>query len=294
MLPKEERLLANLFLNFIENKKKQMSTVNPNRLCFDEWENTIKDGANFVITCKSIDPENTNYFELLTTTSNFLYYKSEELDLEIPNDRVENGIIKIQNSYKIGVGKKCFYHNMESIWENGINSINFGNSITIITKEDEQNKKIKMNLKFALKGTLAERIYDGEFIKEPVKVKRLSFNGVELPFDNGTRLVDETFYGCLNTLSKIKNTLERFNIDKDLEMDSLGEKEQWKLNFLANAENFELKEIASIETPVRCIDIANIQLIVWLIPAESKVFAEDFFAKFYDVTIVGTTLALCL
>ncbi|OFV71243.1 hypothetical protein ACWI_11570 [Acetobacterium wieringae] len=78
-----------------------------------------------------------------------------------------------------------------------------------------------------------------------------------------------------------------------IEMDSLGEKEQWKLNFLANAENFELKEIASIETPVRSIDIANIQLIVWLIPAESKVFAEDFFAKFYDVTIVGTTLALC-
>ena len=100
-IPTDTLQLANLFVNFIEDRKKQMGTVDKNKLHLSDWENS-KDIGTYKFHISSVQAPYFNPFQVLSSSSFYLYGKPNSLNLEIPLERVDHGIIQTSKLHDIG------------------------------------------------------------------------------------------------------------------------------------------------------------------------------------------------
>lgn len=278
-IPQDQIMLANLFLNFIEDRKKQMSTVDKARLHLSDWENN-KDIGTYLIHISSVSSPVFNPLQALSMSTIYLYGKPDGFNLEIPLERVNNGVIQTKNAHSIGCSDKVYYpgNSTTSVWTNGNLKIKFGQAMSIDLVFTNANK-INGNFHFNLVESLDNRLFDAEFILAVVKSNTININGVPLGLnlDKGT-ILDRTnaFY---EDMKGIRKKLDELGIHQDFEFDKIDDKDKWMINLLMEL-NEDCEDVyLAKKNQISLFNIANIQLTIFTILKDGKLFVRDYFSE---------------
>lgn len=105
-LPVEDAKLADIFVDFIQNRKKQQGTLIPEILYIDDIEKIKNQIKEFKFSYSTIESRGSIPFKELTTRDFYIYAEPKGIGNPIPFDKVSNAIINIQDKFKVSVGKK--------------------------------------------------------------------------------------------------------------------------------------------------------------------------------------------
>lgn len=277
-IPTDEDDLANLFLNFVINRKKQSGTVDDEKLYFNDWDNSLHSIEKYVFSCSAVDRSAKNPFEIFTTTPVYLYVKPKGFNIEIPVDRIDNGVITANNLHTIGIDDDIVYSETSTVWQHGLPSIYFGKGWSLKFQKDKNNAYSKIDLNIKLSGTLDERIKDGEFLVAVIQKKYFMLNDLKLPLNGLLKKDVEKILGILDTLKSLKSILNSLNIKEDLDLDELPDNEVWKIDFLFDINKETKRKLADKEYPLQRINIANLSILILMNENEGKLRIEDYFS----------------
>jgi hypothetical protein len=86
--PSNNETIVSLFYSFITNRKKQTSTVNPNKLFLEEWAKDRSDQmSTYTIPLSFVKGSQKSPFEVITSLPQYLYIGHDEFqDIQIPVD----------------------------------------------------------------------------------------------------------------------------------------------------------------------------------------------------------------
>ena len=183
-LPTKDRELADVFLDFIQNRKRQQGTLIPGILYTDDIEKIQNEIKEFKFSYSTIEPKGSIPFRELTTRDFYLYAKPKGIGNPIPFERVSNAIINIQHKFKISVGEKTYYEDAYIQWEKGQSRIVCGKSVTLNLKDTTSSNIGLFNINVKFKGTLNEQLNDLYFIKALINTEELIIDGHSVPYSN--------------------------------------------------------------------------------------------------------------
>lgn len=277
-IPTDNLLLANLFLNFIEDRKKQMGTVDKDKLHLSDWENN-KEIGTFKMHMSSVKSQLFDPLQALSRSTFYLYGKPNSFNLEIPMERVNQAIITTTSLHDIGCGQKVYYvrSTTQTIWKNGNLTIKFGKAMSIdITFID--GTKIGGKFHFEFLGSLNERLIDADFILSVFTEKSIKINGLPLILNFTEKGVIESTTNYIQECKALREKLDNLNILQDLDIDRIPAEERWKISLLMTInEEVEDKYLAK-KNQFSLLNVGNIQLTIFSFMKNEKFYVRDFFS----------------
>ena len=276
-LPSDNVQAANIFLNFIENRKKQTGTVDEERLNFSDWEKNSEIDT-YMLHISSVTKEKFHPLQALSMAPFYLYAKPKHFNLEIPMERVNQSKVLTTNIHEIGSNQKVYFTRDEtkSIWENGNLRIEFGKILSLHIDLLPENR-VSGKFSFKLRGTLNEVIDVSDFMLAVLENKSITINGISMNLN-----FDELdgFEGALQyvtDLVKIRYKLDELRITSDLYINKLDEKEIWLLKLLLEINEDQEDVYLKKYNQISILKISNIQLTIFSIEKEGKFYVRDFF-----------------
>lgn len=268
-LPVEENVLVDIFLDFIDNSKKQMGTLIPDLLYINDTEEIKEQIKQFKFSYRTIDPKRTSFFKELTTRDIYVYIEPKGIGNPIPIEKVSNAIIKLQDKFKIRVKEKEYYNDAYIQWENGIPSIIFSKSIVMSIPNFKVDKKIDINFKIKFEGTLNERLHNLNFIRDMLENKGFYLKDTLIPVEDSNFKYREDLYKRINEFKNLKQRLEYYGIKKDLNFDAVKDNEFMNLDIITERyPSFQKYNIDLSKSRMLRMKIANV--LILLIVEENK------------------------
>lgn len=289
-LPVEERKLADIFLDFVQNRKKQQGTLIPEILHIDDIEKIQDEIREFKFSYSTVEPKESILFKELTTRDFYIYAEPKGIGNPIPFERVSNAIVNIQHKLVISIKGQVYYHDAYVQWEKGLSRIVCGKSLKISLNNISENKIANFNVKAEFKGSLNEQLNDLYFIRALVLNKEFSINEHSIPYDNFNFEHKEDLYRRISDLEHIKYRLEHYGVKSDLDLDAITEEEEFKLSLLMEEEPLIKKyNINLSESNLLKLEIANITIILTVKEDSNKGIYKiyDFFKDEWKVTYVS-------
>lgn len=266
-LPSMEIELADIFLDFIRNRKEQQGTLIPGILYTYDIEKLGDEIQEFKFSYSTIEPKGSVPFRELTTRDFYLYAKPKGIGNPIPFERVSNAIINIQNEFKISVGKKVYYKNAFVQWEKGQSRIVCGKSVKInmVNINDCEVGTFNINIKF--KGTLREQLNDLYFMEALTKSEKLVMDGHSIPYGNFKFDNKEHLFDRISNLELLKQRLEYYGVKTDFDLEFITEEDNFKISFLID-EKPSMKrykiDLTEEGAGVLRLEIANISILLFV------------------------------
>lgn len=262
-LPAEDRELADIFLDFIQNRKKQQGTLIPGILYADDIEKIQNEIKEFKFSYSTVEPTGTIPFKELTTRDLYIYAKPKGIGNPIPFERASNAIIKIQHEFIISIGEKIYYNNAYVQWENGQSRIVCGKSVNINMIDTNNSEVGTFNINIEFKGTLNEQLNDLYFIRGLTLNEELIIDGHSVPYGEFKFDNEEHLSKRISDLECLKQRLEHYGVKTDLNLESITEEDDFKLSLLMD-EKPSIKEynINLIETNILRMKIVNITILL--------------------------------
>lgn len=286
-LPVEDAKLADIFVDFIQNRKKQQGTLIPEILYIDDIEKIKDQIKEFKFSYSTIESKGSIPFKELTTRDFYIYAEPKGIGNPIPFDKVSNAIINIQDKFKVSVGKKTYYENAYIQWEKGLSRIVCGNSVKIIFNEIGKNKTADLNIKVQFKGTLNEQLNDLYFIGALMLNETFYINEDKIPYGNFKFENKEDLDSRTRNLEHIKSRLEYYGVKTDFNINTVTDQDDFKLSLLME-ENPSTKKfnINLSESNLLKIKISNLLIILVVKVNKNKNVYEinDFFTNKLQVT----------
>ena len=188
-------------------------------------------------------------------------YVTDSLGFNIPIDHLDK-ITVAQRTYNtsVSIDGTVYYSNWRMQYEEDCIRCLIGKSISIT----RFNNAKKMNIDFKFKGTLLERIKDGNFFLKAIERKGFSINDCFLPLN----LIDceqfdrDDFQRKIDALIELKTVLEYHDVTEDLNMDNLNNSDYRMLILLIDAYNGNEVSLNNTGNPYGFINIGNLRILV--------------------------------
>lgn len=289
-LPEKDTDFENVVINFVNDRHRQMQMNNGKNWSLQEvtellGANNVKMNCHF--TCIGYDRNNP--FEYLKNNELYLYAQNEDGSLSFPVEHIQH-IDSMFHDQDVDVsanGNKYYEKISIENKRDGSTVLHIGKCIYFAFT--------KKNFKFhyTLKGTLSEQIKVIHFLMDVMDDNGLYLNELKLSIDPTPkeiavfkRTVEED---KLKYFEMIKKLLEKLGIEKDLDLESLTEKQEEHLHMLINAILFKkcarFKEKETIP-PVVTLDIANLKIMMLFRPMEDGSYeVKDFFRTSIDCKV---------
>lgn len=284
-LPKEELKVADIFFDFIQNKRKQQGTLISNILYSSDIEKEKENINNFKFSYSTLDASQSHPFKELTTRDFYIYAQPAGIGNPIPFEKASNAIISVQEQIEIAVKDKIYYKEAFTRWEKGSAKIICSNSVSFEARENEEFK-IDFNINFQNIGTLDETLNDLYFFRALALNKEIRINGQRIPYDSFE--FDNINYVEIEKLERIKSMLDNFGVKKDLRLNLLTEEDKDLLTLLLE-ENIssETHKIDSIR--IVQMKVANLKLVVFIEEnIDGKYYTiKDFFNHISDSSYIS-------
>lgn len=288
VFPNKEDDIANIFFNFIRNRKKQLSTVDKQRLYFNDWEN-CNDIESYIFSYTTVEPKKRNPYEVISKEKSYVYAKLKNFDIEIPIDRITPTFI-LESKNKISICQETYYEEIRIIWENGKPSICFGNEICIKLKNTDKPDAFELlSIGLEYKGTLKEQLRDIEFYKKLVDNKSIELNNDKITINFNNENINDEITKRKNWLDSISKKLKSLHIKEDLKLNLLNKEEYGKINYLLDINEVHKRDIDDAK-PLRYIDIANIKILTFIKKEKQGYKIVDFYSskiKLFAIDAVG-------
>ena len=281
-LPDEADELCNIVINFIRDSKKQGLIRNGHIWTLEEIERLFgADNMEFNFSYTGIGYKRNDPFSYLCKNDFYMYVQNREKTITIPLHHIEHIDRQVlERTAKIKIGEREFIENTTfSQYPNGKIEYSIGKCLTFIY--DKGSTIFKYNLH----GNLDERISAIEILLGMIENKKICVNEVLMDFSPSAEELEEfdveSKKNQLEYYRLIKETLNKLNIQKSLDMDNLSEKAENNLKMLLNAilyhKTANFKENGNI--PVTgAIEIANLKILLTFRPEKDGSYrVEDFF-----------------
>lgn len=155
--PKDELRQADLFLDFIQNKKKQHGTLNDEILYVEDLDKFMGEVKEIEFGIYSVSLGDIIPFKELSTREFYVYAKPKGIGNPIPFDKVSNAIIDVKENLAISIREKVYYNKAFIKWDNGIPSIICGKSIKISMPDFEKNRCQNSILQYKSSGNIKRK-----------------------------------------------------------------------------------------------------------------------------------------
>lgn len=257
--PDDPMLITDILNFFATHKEKQAAIKSKSQLIsLDELskkENISKLNIT-LISHKPIDNPILFMFNhdsyVYATTSNGFY---------IPIDHFDKiSVAQSTQDVSIAIGDTIYYRTWNIQYEENCIRYLIGKSISLTSFRDTGKK----DFNFKFRGTLSNRILDGEFLLGLMEIYGFSINGVFLTFRFTDRenFNKDDFCKNLERLREVKRVLQFHDVNEELNMDNLSDADYRALDLLVNAYNGEEVRLADVEQPYGFINIGNLRILI--------------------------------
>jgi hypothetical protein len=263
-LPNKEIELADIFLDFVRNRKKQQGTLIPEILYTYDIEKFRNEIQEFKFSYSTVEPKGSIPFRELTTRDFYLYAKPKGIGNPIPFERVSNAIINIQDEFRISIGEKIYYEDAYVQWEKGQSRIVCGKSVKINITNTDNSKVGTFNINVKFKGTLNEQLNDLYFMKALINNEELTIDGHSVPYDNFKFDNNEHLFERISELELLKQRLEYYGVKTDFNLEAITEEDDFKISFLMDEKpSMKRYKINLAKVGVLGLEIANISILLF-------------------------------
>lgn len=269
--PQSKRQIAELFLNFANNMKRQRPAITCNAVTLEE---IMKSGTMPEITFgyTNVSGNNDNVLNHLFENDIYLYAKLP-YGLELPVDHLPPlDSAKTTITANVHIGDKYFYDYYEIVYKKDVTELHFGKSSVFVMYENEDKQK----LNFKLEGMLSDWIRDEDFIIQVLIENKIEIDDMVFPLGHldQEEVVKFNIEGRkqhLTELRKIEKLLNYLNVDMDLDCSQLTKADEAKLSLLATA-FLEHKSISldNVDNVLGCFRIANLNILVWALEKKTE------------------------
>ena len=257
--PDDPMSITDILNFFATHKEKQAAIKSKSQLISLEELSKKENISKLNITLISHKPiENPILFMfnhdsyVYATTSNGFY---------IPIDHFDKiSVAQSTQDVSIAIGDTIYYKTWNIQYEENCIRYLIGKSISLTSFRDTG----KMDFNFKFRGTLSNRILDGEFLLNLMESHGFSVNGAFLPFRSTDRenFNKDDFCKNLESLREVKRVLQFHDVNEELNMDNLSDADYRALSLLVNAYNGEEVRLADIEQPYGFINIGNLRILI--------------------------------
>lgn len=219
--------ITTLFLNFIENQRKQAGFIGKELLTIEELKKKGVAIDSVSWTASGAVAYNKNSIEqFISKTDFYLYAKPKGLDIEIPVGKATNPTVAKTVAGTVSVNGLEYYQSYRVFYDAGKQSLRIGEGINLYINPTIQQGK----LSFTLTGTLTDYIKDTSFFVHLMEYQELSINGSVLRFDGVKQ----------EKINHYKNLLEYYKDTKKM-LDSLGVSEELQCSQISKNDNKNIK-----------------------------------------------------
>lgn len=292
--PADNAQKTELFLNFYEESKKQVSFAGKDLPNVDDL---IKKGLlkniSFSYTGLGACPDTRLLPKIIDGKSLTLYANIKGGTAPIPIeyfDEITNITTSKDTNIPISVKGHIYYDKVKTIATADTIEQQIGSSVKIIAPNvDKVDSSIKIHLNINLTGTLTEQIEALEFIIALVDNEAFNFGDAEFPAKFPQSELDRmeacNFPEMLSNRKHIKEVLDSMNVKKDLELSKCTSDDIENLMRIVNSigDHRIIRGEIDEKNPGQKIKIANLTVAVVYIKANGGYRIYDFFGNRFDV-----------
>ena len=292
--PADNARKTELFLNFYEESKKQVSFAGKDLPNVDDL---IKKGLlvniSFSYTGLGACPDTRLLPKIIDGKSLTLYANIKGGTAPIPIeyfDEITNITTSKDTNIPISVKGHIYYDKVKTIATADTIEQQIGSSVKIIAPNvDKVDSSIKIHLNINLTGTLTEQIEALEFIIALVDNEAFNFGDAEFPAKFPQSELDRmeayNFPEMLSNRKHIKEVLDSMNVKKDLELSKCTSDDIDNLMRIVNSigDHRIIRGEIDEKNPGQKIKIANLTVAVVYIKANGGYRIYDFFGNRFDV-----------
>ena len=265
VFPTKKEDIDDIFLNFAHHMNRQRAAINSALLSFDSDlpTNTISLGYS-TSAAKHYDLPLDYFFDHET----YIYaVLPQKVELPIAHlDRIE--LFSFTRDAPISVDSKVYFESYTVTRSKSSTVIRFGKGIQM-SFSTTQSLPTKFN--FTLSGTLSERIKDAEFMIAALSAHHYEINGGKIAFSEANCANLPTLQKKLSFLLDVKKTLDAVHVTADLDCSSLSVTDNTNLSILRAALiDKEPIKMCSSQSLLRTCHIANLELLLWVVPTEEN------------------------
>ena len=265
---------------FIGDRKKQLSFVDSKPFTLEDARK--KQITNFTFLAPSRGMDQFEIMSYLSSHPSFLYAKVDSsLDIDFPIAGGPMSFVFNQTVYEdIKVGEKVFYNQYVKEIKDGEMRIYVGDFMRLIITPDKKSKSFHLNYNFDSKTTsLNERLIEAEFIKSLSESGSFQIGELNLQIP----ITDEQYIAAnnqeLQNWRELKTLLDTLNVDKDLNIGDLKEKDSEYINILVKTILHKQTVGLTIKDNVIVnLAVSNVKLLLWAsVNADGSCSVGDFF-----------------
>ena len=265
VFPTKKEDIDDIFLNFAHHMNRQRAAINSALLSFDSDlpTNTISLGYS-TSAAKHYDLPLDYFFDHET----YIYaVLPQKVELPIAHlDCIE--LFSFTRDAPISIDSKVYFESYTVTRSKSSTVIRFGKGIQM-SFSTAQSLPTKFN--FTLSGTLSERIKDAEFMVAALSAHHYEINGGKIAFSEADCANLPTLQKKLSFLLDVKKTLEAVHATADLDCSSLSVTDNTNLSILRAALiDKEPIKMCSSQSLLRSCHIANLELLLWVVPTEEN------------------------
>src|SRR5699024_3661729 len=288
LLPTDDTELADIFVNFIENRKKQLGTLHPTMLYIHDIQQFKDHIEEYKFGFSTFNPKNINPFLELSKRPFYIYAKPKGLGGLIPIDNVNDAIVSLQDTFKIAIKDKIYYENAYAQWEKGISKIVCSNGVYFyLDNNTNEEDKINLNININITGKLHERLNDLEFIHSLSIADELLMGDEIIPFSNFHFSKLDEIREMITNLEVLQERFNYFGYDSDINLDLLKPEESQILTFLMEDKPL-VKEYNIDGSGLLNIELAGIKLLILVEKNEVDDYyiLNNFFERTWKLVLV--------
>lgn len=292
--PADNARKTELFLNFYEESKKQVSFAGKDLPNIDDLiKKGLLENISFSYTGLGACPDTRLLPKIIDGKSLTLYANIKGGTAPIPIeyfDEITNITTSKDTNIPISVKGHIYYDKVKTIATADTIEQQIGSSVKIIAPNvDKVDSSIKIHLNINLTGTLTEQIEALEFIIALVDNEAFNFGDAEFPAKFPQSELDRmeacNFPEMLSNRKHIKEVLDSMNVKKDLELSKCTSDDIDNLMRIVNSigDHRIIRGEIDEKNPGQKIKIANLTVAVVYIKANGGYRIYDFFGNRFDV-----------
>ena len=292
--PADNARKTELFLNFYEESKKQVSFAGKDLPNVDDLiKKGLLENISFSYTGLGACPDTRLLPKIIDGKSLTLYANIKGGTAPIPIeyfDEITNITTSKDTNIPISVKGHIYYDKVKTIATADTIEQQIGSSVKIIAPNvDKVDSSIKIHLNINLTGTLTEQIEALEFIIALVDNEAFNFGDAEFPAKFPQSELDRmeayNFPEMLSNRKHIKEVLDSMNVKKDLELSKCTSDDIDNLMRIVNSigDHRIIRGEIDEKNPGQKIKIANLTVAVVYIKANGGYRIYDFFGHRFDV-----------
>lgn len=236
-LPERKEEIAKTFVSCAKDIKRQRAAISSDNLSLDDL---VSSGniPELSFSCFVTEQSDGAFFQNVINSDHYLYAKLSH-GVELPVEHIEEfSEIKQVRKEPVSVNGQVYYDEYTIIYKKDMVEFKFGKSITHCHNLKNNEEEIT----FKLEGTLEDRIRDQSFMLEVLDRMQFEIGGIECPLTAGEKLDEELQKfdvlqkeNELKEFKKIKETLERLEVQDELDFYNLDESDCGKIGMLVTS-----------------------------------------------------------